>query len=81
MRSRDLDLDEGLDPEGPSPDDLERFGDELIDCPECGRAVYDQAELCPDCGHALSREPRGLPNWAIIVVGVILAGFLLVFVI
>jgi len=27
----------------------------MIDCPECGRQVSDQADTCPACGHPLKR--------------------------
>ena len=65
-------LDEGLDPEGPSAEDLERFGDEMRRCPSCGEDVYDQAELCTNCGHAFEDDPRGSAGklW-VIVAGVI----------
>ncbi len=45
---------------------------ETIDCPHCGKAVYEQAERCPACGKYISGEdatPRK-PRW--LVVGVIL---------
>ena len=38
------------DDEGPSPDDLARFGSDTAFCPECGDEVWDQAEFCPACG-------------------------------
>lgn len=28
----------------------------LIECPECGREVSDQAEACPDCAFPISAE-------------------------
>lgn len=55
----DWQLDEGLDPDGPSADDLERFGGELRRCPACREDVYDQAELCHNCGHVFEDDPRG----------------------
>ena len=57
-------LDSGLDPEGPSAEDLERFGAELNTCPDCGNEVYDQAPICPHCGHAFSEGERSVPLWA-----------------
>lgn len=27
----------------------------LINCPECGRQVSDQAQTCPECGHPIKR--------------------------
>lgn len=74
------DLDEGLDPDGPSAADLDRFGHEFATCPNCGREFYDQSELCPHCGEAIRRESAGLPMWAIITVAVVLAAFVLYFV-
>ncbi|MFG0327272.1 MAG: hypothetical protein ACF8SC_08430 [Phycisphaerales bacterium JB037] len=76
----DLDLEEGLDPEGPSAEDLSRFGDEFVTCPECGASVYDQAEMCHRCGHAMSREPGGVPRWALVVSVIVLIALVLVFV-
>lgn len=66
------------DGEGPSEADLERFGDEYRTCPECGSLVYDQSELCQACGHAFGARETTIPIWAIVTVGVLLVGFLLV---
>ena len=60
------DLGEGLDPEGPSAADLDRFGDEMTACPACGRAIYDQAPSCPYCGHYAQPEVRTLSPWVVI---------------
>ena len=43
---RDWDLSEGLDPEGPSAEDLHQFGSELDTCPNCASTIYDQSEMC-----------------------------------
>lgn len=72
MPPTDWDIAEGLDPEGPSAEDLDRFGDELIPCPSCGRSLYDQAEVCPHCGELIERPPARMPAWAIAVVGVMI---------
>jgi len=70
-----------VDPEGPSPEDLERFGDEWVTCPECGSAIYDQTEICPRCGHALTSSDGGkTPVWAIVAAVLALIAFVLVFV-
>ena len=53
---------EGLDPEGPSAADLDRYGDELVSCIHCGAKIYDQAELCPRCG-AIQEEVEGSLGW------------------
>ena len=54
--------------EGPSPDDLRRFGEEADTtgyCPECGAEVYDDADACPKCfawitGRTLHKPPEDL---------------------
>jgi len=71
----DWDLSEGLDPDGPSAADLDRFGDELITCPSCAQALYDQAPICPHCGHLMEEQPRTLSLW--VVGGVFLMAALL----
>ena len=47
--------DESFDPdfEGPSADDIARFGGDDIECPDCGASVYHDAPMCPRCGYAL----------------------------
>jgi hypothetical protein len=50
------------------PDDDESDDDELetIECPQCGRQVYEEAEQCPYCAHFITRETRvwsGKPWW------------------
>jgi|GEM_PF-1052823 len=54
--------DEGLDPEGPSADDLDRFGSEFITCPNCHAEIYDQAPQCPHCRHSIG-TPVGMRRW------------------
>lgn len=71
------DLDEGLDPDGPSAADLDQFGGEFSPCPHCGEEFYDQAEVCPHCGVAREAEPGGMPMWAIVTAVVVLAGFVM----
>ncbi len=36
--------------EGPSAEDLDRFGGDLGHCPQCGAEVWDDAPACPACG-------------------------------
>lgn len=62
----DWDLAEGLDPDGPSADDLHRFGDEMTRCAACGREVYDQAEVCAHCGGFVHVRPK-TPWWTILL--------------
>jgi predicted nucleic acid-binding Zn ribbon protein len=63
--------------EGPSDEDIERFGDATVACPECGASLYDDAQVCYKCGHALGGEdkqgPRARPVALVIIVLVILA--------
>ncbi len=63
----DWDLAEGLDPDGPSADDLDRFGDEMVRCAACGRAVYDQSSVCPICGGFVHEQAK-TPAWTIAIV-------------
>lgn len=71
-------LDSGLDPEGPSAEDLDRFGSEFKACPACGSDVFDQSELCQACGYAFEREFKGMPIWAAVTLIVALLAFLVV---
>ncbi len=77
---RDWDLSEGLDPEGPSAHDLDRFGSELRTCPNCKSTIYDQAEMCPECGWYLGEVEKTVSLWAILsVCGLIVVVLLWVF--
>lgn len=78
MADTDWDIAEGLDPEGPSAADLDRFGDEMIPCPNCGARIYDQSEMCPRCGHLLEAPEKRLPLWTIGIT-ILVIGLLLVF--
>ena len=74
--------------EGPSIDDLNRFGSDEAHCPECGEEIYDQAEYCPKChaylaGNTSSRSPverefRG--KWYILIAIILLIVFVLTYV-
>lgn len=70
---------EGLDPEGPSGRDLERFGSETVSCPHCGAEVWDQAEQCHRCGEGLALGvddgPGGRSRVAMLIVLLLLASF------
>lgn len=65
--------------EGPSEADIERFSDATRKCPECGRDVYDEAEICPHCGHAFSGEPKGTPAWVVVTAIIVVAALVLFF--
>lgn len=71
-------LGEGLDPEGPSAADLERFGGETVTCPLCGVETYDQTDMCHNCGAAIGLGTGAGPNrtmWKVLV-GVVLFGII-----
>ena len=70
---QDWDLSEGLEPDGPSAEDLDRFGSEMMSCPACGAMMYDQAERCPACGEYVIEEPKRLSVWALVLTGVLIA--------
>ncbi len=50
---RDWDED---DRDLPQPIDLDDDGDDTIDCPHCGRSVYEDAAQCPYCGQWIEGE-------------------------
>lgn len=79
MPDTDWNIAEGLDPDGPSAADLDRFGDEMIECRHCGSKIYDQSEICPRCGHAQEAAEKKLPLWTI-GIAILMIGLLLVWV-
>ncbi|NNF43953.1 MAG: hypothetical protein HKO59_12940 [Phycisphaerales bacterium] len=36
--------------EGPSSEDLERFGGDTVTCRSCGAEIWHDAPVCPECG-------------------------------
>jgi predicted RNA-binding Zn-ribbon protein involved in translation (DUF1610 family) len=55
-----------MDPEGPGPEDLERFGGDSAWCPECGEEVWDHADRCPACGNDIggrTASRRPVESW------------------
>lgn len=72
--------------EGPSDDDLDRFGGDTGYCPKCGEEIWDAAEFCPTCGEHIggevsTRQPveQGCRNrWFILIIITLLIAFLLV---
>jgi len=69
------------DDDGPSQEDLERFGGVTRECPECKQEVYDEAAVCHNCGHAFMKTTAHSPGkqkfwvWATAVVLVVLVAF------
>jgi uncharacterized membrane protein YvbJ len=47
--------------EGPSAEDIERFGDETGHCPECGAEIWDDIAACPACGAWIAGGTRSRP--------------------
>ena len=46
--------------------DREDDDDRLIDCPVCGKSIYEEAEQCPKCGTYLDgtdAPPQRRPLW------------------
>lgn len=67
------------DDDGPSQEDIERFGDVTRTCPECKKDVFDESALCYHCGHALVGTTAGSPTknkiWVFITVLILIAIF------
>lgn len=73
--------DDDDDREGPSAEDLERFGGETRPCPSCRREIYDESPFCPRCGHALgaSDEPAARPPvWMLVAAAAALGAILFI---
>jgi len=34
----------------------------LVECPDCGRSVSDQADACPNCGRPVAVRPQAKPE-------------------
>jgi hypothetical protein len=70
------------DPDLPLPEDVERFGDVTMTCPQCGATLYDDVALCYNCGRAVGpgTERKGAPLWAVLVAVAVVLGIVLVYV-
>ncbi|MEL6499422.1 MAG: hypothetical protein AAFZ67_00375 [Planctomycetota bacterium] len=80
MAYEDPAYDDTLDPEGPSADDIARFGRDGSDCPSCGAEVFDDATVCPICGDLLTRDTSTTKPWAALVAGAIVLAFVLFYI-
>ncbi|MBW3541015.1 MAG: zinc ribbon domain-containing protein [Planctomycetes bacterium] len=63
------DADDGWDSADDWPDDDDESAD-LIDCPHCGSAIYEDAEQCPRCGMYVVHEGSplgGRPLWFVLL--------------
>src|SRR5688572_8175612 len=55
------------DPDAPSAEDIARFSDVTVKCPECGTELSDDVALCWKCGRPVGSGAPGqgkLPVWA-----------------
>jgi uncharacterized membrane protein YvbJ len=79
------------DDDGPSDDDLDRFGNEDNNdgwCPDCGEPCWDEAECCDACGNHIGGRVLSKPKvehdlqhrFMIVVIVLVLIAFGLVFV-
>lgn len=72
--------------EGPSDEDLDRFGEDApaadARCPDCGAAVWSEADVCPRCyafiGDAPASAGRGFfaHRWRTLVVVLLILAML-----
>jgi hypothetical protein len=66
--------------DGPSAEDIERFGDVTRTCPECGKDVFDESAVCYHCGHAFMGTAAGSPTrnklWIVVTVVLLIGVFL-----
>jgi uncharacterized protein (DUF983 family) len=72
---------EDEDPDGPSREDVERFSDVTVKCPECGTQLFDDVEMCWKCGRALranTPDETKVPVWVIATVVLIILAFVFV---
>lgn len=74
------------DYEGPSEDDIQRFGADFVTCPNCSSDVYDQAAVCPTCGMhlgdtaSITDKKRMSPALIAVIAVLVMAAFALVYV-
>jgi len=68
--------------EGPSAEDVARFGGDEITCPECGAEMYYDATFCHMCGHVMEeRTGGGSKKWIAVAAGLALVVFVVIYVI
>ncbi|HEX9940798.1 MAG TPA: zinc ribbon domain-containing protein [Thermoanaerobaculia bacterium] len=41
----------------------------LVECPDCGRMVSDQADACPNCGRPVAARPQVKPESSLVLPG------------
>lgn len=52
--------------EGPSEDDLCRFGSDVHRCESCDAEMFASATICPVCGHAQSSASGAARRWLLV---------------
>ena len=68
------DVDRDIDPEGPSPEEMDSSDDPDLDvCPHCRKMISEDAEQCPHCRQYLlpQNAPMTITGW--LVIGLIAA--------
>lgn len=71
-----MSADEGLDEDDWEADSDDDLDDPTIDCPNCGAAIYEDADQCPRCLLYVTREEHRQPAhrpWIIITAVLCLA--------
>lgn len=66
--------------EGPSEEDIERFGGVTQRCPECGTELYDDVVTCWNCGAHVGVGSGGSSvsaRWAVAVIVLLILAFVL----
>ncbi|MEZ6210072.1 MAG: hypothetical protein R3B46_02325 [Phycisphaerales bacterium] len=55
-----------FDEEGPSEEDLCKFGSDIKRCASCRTEMYHSATICPACGHAEESVRASGKRWVLI---------------
>ncbi|MBA4018405.1 MAG: hypothetical protein C0483_14660 [Pirellula sp.] len=74
-RRHDYDADDDDIDEEDDSDDAD--GDDLLPCPHCGAAIYEQSEKCPKCGEYVDPDAQHRkPLWVVFTLLVLIATFM-----
>src|SRR5688500_5455432 len=65
--------DEVIDPEGPDPEETDDDDEpDIVACPNCNRAISEEAERCHHCGHyVVHEESLNRPGWTVFIVALL----------